>query len=74
MTVSLGFFVQIPDILEMIKPKLEMIGFKNVSCIAGKAETLNSVPFPFLPNPLCQPNKISFSTQFHYLQWKISKY
>ncbi|KAF1505067.1 Conserved oligomeric Golgi complex subunit 2, partial [Eudyptula minor novaehollandiae] len=29
---------QILDILEMIKPKLEMIGFKNVSCIAGALE------------------------------------
>uniref|UniRef100_A0A8C9FWT4 Conserved oligomeric Golgi complex subunit 2 n=1 Tax=Pavo cristatus TaxID=9049 RepID=A0A8C9FWT4_PAVCR len=31
-----------PDILEMIKPKLEMIGFKNLSCIEGKSERLNS--------------------------------
>jgi len=47
----LVFFVQIPDILEMIKPKLEIIGFKNVSCIAGKAERLNSVAFPFFHIP-----------------------
>lgn len=43
MTVSFliwGFFFQIPDILDMIKPKLEIIGFKNMSCIAGKAERL----------------------------------
>lgn len=54
MTISVsvfGCFFQIPDILDMIKPKLEMIGFKNISCIAGKAERLLplSPEFP-LPN------------------------
>ncbi|KFW80703.1 Conserved oligomeric Golgi complex subunit 2 [Manacus vitellinus] len=29
---------QIPEILDMIKPKLEMIGIKNMSCIAGALE------------------------------------
>lgn len=48
---------QIPDILEMIKPKLEMIGFKNVSCIAGALEdskTSLSTCVPTLNNRIIQ--------------------
>lgn len=30
------FFIQLPELLEMIKPKLDMIGFKNIACISGK--------------------------------------
>ncbi|XP_019335376.1 conserved oligomeric Golgi complex subunit 2 isoform X2 [Alligator mississippiensis] len=29
---------QLPELLEIIKPKLEMIGFKNLSCITGALE------------------------------------
>ncbi|XP_025946490.1 conserved oligomeric Golgi complex subunit 2 [Apteryx rowi] len=48
---------QIPDILEMIKPKLEMIGFKNVSCIAGALEDSKaslSACMPTLNNRIIQ--------------------
>ncbi|XP_054050854.1 conserved oligomeric Golgi complex subunit 2 isoform X4 [Rissa tridactyla] len=48
---------QIPDILEMIKPKLEMIGFKNVSCLAGALEdskTSLSACIPTLNNRIIQ--------------------
>ncbi|NXD71614.1 COG2 protein, partial [Eolophus roseicapillus] len=48
---------QIPDILEMIKPKLEMIGFKNMSCIAGALEdskTSLSASVPTLNNRIIQ--------------------
>ncbi|XP_025973015.1 conserved oligomeric Golgi complex subunit 2 isoform X4 [Dromaius novaehollandiae] len=48
---------QIPDILEVIKPKLEMIGFKNVSCIAGALEdskTSLSACMPTLNNRIIQ--------------------
>ncbi|XP_075002509.1 conserved oligomeric Golgi complex subunit 2 isoform X3 [Calonectris borealis] len=48
---------QIPDILEVIKPKLEMIGFKNISCIAGALEdskTSLSACVPTLNNRIIQ--------------------
>ncbi|XP_053793232.1 conserved oligomeric Golgi complex subunit 2 isoform X3 [Vidua chalybeata] len=48
---------RIPDILDMIKPKLEMIGFKNVSCIAGALEdskTSLSTCVPTLNNRIIQ--------------------
>ncbi|KAM9298723.1 conserved oligomeric Golgi complex subunit 2 isoform 3-T3 [Morus bassanus] len=48
---------QIPDILEMIKPKLEMIGFKNISSIAGALEdskTSLSACVPTLNNRIIQ--------------------
>uniref|UniRef100_A0A8C6X7Y5 Conserved oligomeric Golgi complex subunit 2 n=1 Tax=Naja naja TaxID=35670 RepID=A0A8C6X7Y5_NAJNA len=32
------FFIQLPELLEMIKPKLDMIGFKNIACISGALE------------------------------------
>lgn len=48
---------KIPDILEMIKPKLEMIGFKNLSCIEGALEdskTSLSACIPTLNNRIIQ--------------------
>ncbi|NXR23073.1 COG2 protein, partial [Cinclus mexicanus] len=48
---------RIPDILDMIKPKLEMIGFKNISCIAGALEdskTSLSTCVPTLNNRIIQ--------------------
>ncbi|XP_064365337.1 conserved oligomeric Golgi complex subunit 2 isoform X3 [Dromaius novaehollandiae] len=51
------FISEIPDILEVIKPKLEMIGFKNVSCIAGALEdskTSLSACMPTLNNRIIQ--------------------
>ncbi|KAI1240767.1 hypothetical protein IHE44_0009210 [Lamprotornis superbus] len=48
---------RIPDILDMIKPKLEMIGFKNISCIAGALEdskTSLSACVPTLNNKIIQ--------------------
>lgn len=30
------FFIQLPELLEMIKPKLDMISFNNIACISGK--------------------------------------
>ncbi|XP_062429660.1 conserved oligomeric Golgi complex subunit 2 isoform X1 [Rhea pennata] len=48
---------QIPDILEMIKPRLEMIGFKNISCIAGALEDSKaslSACMPTLNNRIIQ--------------------
>ncbi|KAJ7400115.1 component of oligomeric golgi complex 2 [Pitangus sulphuratus] len=48
---------QIPDILDMIKPKLEMIGVKNMSCIAGALEdskTSLSACVPTLNNRIIQ--------------------
>uniref|UniRef100_A0A8U7MSR6 Conserved oligomeric Golgi complex subunit 2 n=1 Tax=Corvus moneduloides TaxID=1196302 RepID=A0A8U7MSR6_CORMO len=48
---------RIPDILDMIKPKLEMIGFKNISCIAGALEdskTSLSACVPTLNNRIIQ--------------------
>uniref|UniRef100_A0A8C0VJQ6 Component of oligomeric golgi complex 2 n=1 Tax=Cyanistes caeruleus TaxID=156563 RepID=A0A8C0VJQ6_CYACU len=48
---------RIPDILDMIKPKLEMIGFKNMSCIAGALEdskTSLSACVPTLNNRIIQ--------------------
>lgn len=45
----------------MVKPKLEMIGFKNMSCIAGKPERLNSVSFPILPSPSTNQTKSAFT-------------
>ncbi|XP_039563086.1 conserved oligomeric Golgi complex subunit 2 isoform X2 [Passer montanus] len=51
------FISEIPDILDMIKPKLEMIGFKNISCIAGALEdskTSLSACVPTLNNRIIQ--------------------
>ncbi|NXS10872.1 COG2 protein, partial [Neodrepanis coruscans] len=48
---------QIPDILDMIKPKLEMIGFKNISCIEGAlddSKTSLSACVPTLSNRIIQ--------------------
>ena len=36
------YLFQLPELLETIKPKLEMIGFKNFSSISGKNESLDS--------------------------------
>ncbi|RMC12713.1 hypothetical protein DUI87_10238 [Hirundo rustica rustica] len=51
------FISEVPDILDMIKPKLEMIGFKNISCIAGALEdskTSLSACVPTLNNRIIQ--------------------
>ncbi|NWI13422.1 COG2 protein, partial [Crypturellus soui] len=48
---------QIPDILDMIKPKLEMIGFKNVACIEEALEDSEaslSACMPTLNNRIIQ--------------------
>uniref|UniRef100_A0A8D2QS78 Conserved oligomeric Golgi complex subunit 2 n=1 Tax=Zosterops lateralis melanops TaxID=1220523 RepID=A0A8D2QS78_ZOSLA len=47
---------RIPDILDMIKPKLEMIGFKNISCIAALEDSKTSLSacVPTLNNRIIQ--------------------
>ncbi|XP_037751145.1 conserved oligomeric Golgi complex subunit 2 isoform X2 [Chelonia mydas] len=48
---------QLPELLEIIKPKLEMIGFKNISCITGALEDSQaslSASMPTLNNKIIQ--------------------
>ncbi|XP_074844761.1 conserved oligomeric Golgi complex subunit 2 isoform X2 [Carettochelys insculpta] len=48
---------QLPGLLEIIRPKLEMIGFKNVSCITGALEDSQaslSASLPTLNNKIIQ--------------------
>ncbi|XP_069464099.1 conserved oligomeric Golgi complex subunit 2 [Ambystoma mexicanum] len=48
---------QLPDVLQMIKPKLEMIGFKNVSVLSGALEDSRSLlitSVPMLSNRISQ--------------------
>ncbi|XP_037751146.1 conserved oligomeric Golgi complex subunit 2 isoform X3 [Chelonia mydas] len=51
------FINELPELLEIIKPKLEMIGFKNISCITGALEDSQaslSASMPTLNNKIIQ--------------------
>ncbi|XP_043367280.1 conserved oligomeric Golgi complex subunit 2 isoform X3 [Dermochelys coriacea] len=51
------FINELPKLLEIIKPKLEMIGFKNISCITGALEDSQaslSASMPTLNNKIIQ--------------------